>query len=464
MKKFLLIASMALMATTSVLAKTDGFEYETINGLTCKSVWVDDRTSNIDGWWQLPFAEMYAKARTAALATINGEDKIIVGWSKTMEVNDESNDFAHIVVINFNNGAVEKTVQMTCDGNPVKGLLCANQIGCDDFGHIWFAGYVATTYNKETGSFTPLNIYRVTNLETGECVKAAELKLPDDETDAVGRIDYCDLNGDITLEKAPCTVMTALADPAEKPFVLGWRCEQGENEWHGSLDDYVSLAMEQTYPADQTHWGTAPMVRIVKSEEYDANLFYVDGFTTCPSLYDTSGAMLESFASAVELAPAVGTNGVGEFTLAGKDFIAYSIAQYNETPGCQVRVAELGESQAFDGMQSYWLLPENGLGEVSDGGTRMHAVETKVYKDENGKEGVNLLTYKCNNGIGVYSIGEEGWKNPAIEGVNDIVADKDLNAPVEYFNLNGVAVDGNNLPAGLYITRQGSTVNKVVVK
>ncbi|MDE6395669.1 MAG: hypothetical protein K2K84_00185, partial [Muribaculaceae bacterium] len=260
------------------------------------------------------------------------------------------------------------------------------------------------------------------------------------------------------------TVMTILAAPAEKPYVLGWRCEQGQDEWIGAMDDYVSIAIEETYPAEQTKWGTAPMVRIVKSEEYEANLFYTDGFTTCPTLYDNTGAMLESFAVAVDLAPKPGTNGVGEFTLAGRNFIAYSVAQYDVTPGCQVRVAELGENQSFDGMKSFWLLPENGLGEVSDGGTRMHAVETKIYKDENGKEGACLLTYKCNNGLGVYAIGEEGWNDPATEGVNDILADEDSNAPVKYFNLNGVAVDGNNLPAGLYITRQGSKVNKVVVK
>ncbi|MDE6397244.1 MAG: hypothetical protein K2K84_08230, partial [Muribaculaceae bacterium] len=212
MKKSLLIASMALMATSSALAVTDGFTYETTDGITCKNIWIDDRTSNMFGWNDLPFSQMYAKARTAALATIDGKDKIIVGWSKTMAytVNgeDKSDDFAHIVIINFFDGKVEKTVQMTYDGKPIQGLLCANQVGCDDFGHVWFAGYVPTTYNAETKKFTPLTVYYVTNWETGECAKGAELVLPDDETDAVGRIDYCDLNGDITREKAPCTVMT----------------------------------------------------------------------------------------------------------------------------------------------------------------------------------------------------------------------------------------------------------------
>ena len=455
---------MALMGASSAFAVTDGCTYEAKNGLTCNNVWIADRTSNMYGWNDFPFAQMFAKARTAALAEIDGKNKVIVGWSKTMEVDGESNDFAHIVVINFETGKTEKTVQMTCDGAPVKGLLCANQVGCDDFGHVWFAGYVASTYNAETQKFTPLTIYYVKDMNTGECVKAAELMIPEDETDAVGRIDYCDLNGDVTREKASCTVMTPLAAPAQKPYVLGWRCEQGENEWVGAMDDYVSIAMEETYPAGQTTWNLAPMVRIVKSEDYAANLFYVDGFTTYPALYDTSGAMLESFALAEDLRPDAGTNGVGEFSFGGRDFIAYSMEQYANGGTCRIRVAELGDNQSFEGMESLWVLPENGLGDVSDGGTRYHAVEARLYPDANGKQGVNLLTYKCNNGMGVYGIGEEGWENPVLSGVNDIVADADANAPVQYFNLNGVSVDGNNLPAGLYITRQGSKVNKVVVK
>lgn len=52
---------------------------------------------------------------------------------------------------------------------------------------------------------------------------------------------------------------------------------------------------------------------------------------------------------------------------------------------------------------------------------------------------------------------------PETEGVNDIVADSDMNASVEYFNLQGQAIQQ---PAAgqLVIRRQGNTVSKVVVK
>lgn len=47
-------------------------------------------------------------------------------------------------------------------------------------------------------------------------------------------------------------------------------------------------------------------------------------------------------------------------------------------------------------------------------------------------------------------------------GINSIVTEEDANAPVEYFNLQGVRVA--NPESGLYIRRQGNKVTKVLVK
>jgi hypothetical protein len=49
-------------------------------------------------------------------------------------------------------------------------------------------------------------------------------------------------------------------------------------------------------------------------------------------------------------------------------------------------------------------------------------------------------------------------------GIAEISADVDANAPVEYFNIQGVKVAADNLTPGLYITRQGSKATKVLVK
>ncbi len=47
--------------------------------------------------------------------------------------------------------------------------------------------------------------------------------------------------------------------------------------------------------------------------------------------------------------------------------------------------------------------------------------------------------------------------------VSNIIAN-DNNAPVEVYNLSGVRVNAENLPAGLYIRRQGNTASKFVVR
>ncbi len=55
--------------------------------------------------------------------------------------------------------------------------------------------------------------------------------------------------------------------------------------------------------------------------------------------------------------------------------------------------------------------------------------------------------------------------NGKMDGVGDIItADIDNNAPVQYFNLQGIEMPSDNLPAGVYLRRQGKTVTKVVVK
>ena len=52
--------------------------------------------------------------------------------------------------------------------------------------------------------------------------------------------------------------------------------------------------------------------------------------------------------------------------------------------------------------------------------------------------------------------------NGQTAGIDEVGVDN--NAPVEYFNLNGMSIDEKNLTPGLYIRRQGNNVQKVLVK
>lgn len=60
-----------------------------------------------------------------------------------------------------------------------------------------------------------------------------------------------------------------------------------------------------------------------------------------------------------------------------------------------------------------------------------------------------------------YAYGNKG----SVTGVNDIVADSaDHDAPVMWFNLQGIRVSGDNLAPGIYIKVQGSDRRKILVK
>ncbi len=60
-----------------------------------------------------------------------------------------------------------------------------------------------------------------------------------------------------------------------------------------------------------------------------------------------------------------------------------------------------------------------------------------------------------------------GEKEAVMAGIDDIVVEEpevDPNAPVEYYNFQGVRVNGENLAPGLYIRRQGNKATKILVR
>ena len=458
MKKSLLLATM-LLAGSSAFAAKDAATYEPVDGYTLTNLWVRSQFIGTEDWNALPIpGPNYA--RTSAIYG----DKVYIAQSKKTG-GDGLVDEGSLIELDFMTGEVVRTIDLTIDGAPMSGLLCANQVVADDFGHLLVGSYIASSFvaaNPETGAeahANPIKIYDV-DLTNGACTLVAELGIPEDEAEAnvTGRIDYFDVIGDITGAKAPATVMCAIAS-GQTPAIYGWRLEQGETEWHGHLagGEYVADYMREVFPADQTQWGTAPFVRILKDEEFSGELFYVDGNTTVPSLYNTEGTMIESFASVeTELWPSTGANGVGEFSIGGDNFVAYVEGQYDAPHSCQVYICKLGENSSFEGMQKMYLFPTEGLGQTSDAGNRIHSIATKVVTDENGKEGAYVLTHKCANGIGVYLFAQEGFQS-GVKGVEVV----EENAPVEYFNLQGVRVA--NPENGLYIRRQGAKAEKVVL-
>lgn len=408
MKKSLLL-SVAMLAALPVFAATDGDIYAPVNGIKIQNAWVLDRNHTETAYTTTPACN--TNTRTAAI-----KDGVIYAscWAANDDeaVNEKGDKLNAATVYKYSveTGEYLGAIKVTLDGKRYTGTGVINQIGVDNFGNVWCADM-----SLNTAAATDLNLFTL-DVTTGALTKVAALT-----KNGTGlRIDYCDLVGDVTGVQAPCTVIAA---GSSSQMVFGWCRDKGGAEWYGYFENSVNKEFTEFYPKDNLGWGTAPVAKVLLGEGEDmyyGSLFYIDGFQQKPTLYNSTGSIADSFENATELAPGDNAaNGICEFSVDGKDFIAFPIGQYQASYQCKVRICEMGEGMAFKGMAQYWEVPNSGLGTTSDGGTRVHNIIREYKTNADGTQYVNLVSFKCYNGIALYQIGKN-----LPDGVSEATADK----------------------------------------
>ena len=418
MKKSLLIFLLMLSAFTAAWAVTDGVNYEPVNGIKIVNLWIQDRAHTPEVWSNMPYCN--TSARTAVLK----DGYVYIARSNANTVIQGTDTLSQSVIykVDATNGELVKELALTLDGEIYGGAtLSCNTVGMDNYGHLYMA-----PFSSNLAAIQP--VYMV-DKETGELTLMGEL----DKGDALQRCDYIDLMGDITREEDECNIMSV---GASSEYIYRWHADQG-GDWEGGFDGDPYLAILDFYPETVTQWGYAPVAKMVLEEEgnYSGELFYIDGFSTSPILYDVTGTMVDNFENVdPDFWPMdVGANGVCEFTLEGRNFIVFVAAQYTGVDeatmvnkACQVYICELGEGMSLGGMQRYWMVPDE-LGAVSDGGTRVESMNVEYGVDAEGNEEVTLFIFKCYNGMAVYKIGTNvsGGEQPGIKG--DVNGDGEVN-------------------------------------
>ena len=116
-------------------------------------------------------------------------------------------------------------------------------------------------------------------------------------------------------------------------------------------------------------------------------------------------------------------------------------------------LVKASESGKMSGSTLVTKYPEEGIGGFFNSGVWNHTIVPEVI--EEGGNPVCYITHFIDaNGMARYRFGAEG------AGVNDVVAD-DVNAPVVYYNLQGMQI--SNPEAGqLVIKKQGKSAKKVL--
>ena len=432
----LILLLAALLVSINALAITNGVNYEPVNGIKIVNQWIQDRAHTPQVWTSKPYCNTYA--RTAVIS----DGYIYIARSNANTVIQGTDTLTQSVIykVNATTGNLVKELPLTLDGEIYGGaMLSCNTVGVDNFGHLYMAPY--------TGEMAYAQRVYMVNKVTGKLTLMGELE----KGDCMARCDYIDVMGDITRQQAECNIMAA---GANSKYVYRWHADKG-GDWEVGFNDDPYLEIKKFYPDNVAHWGYSPVTKMLLGEgvqnRYSGQKFYVDGFYTAPILYNVTGNMLDNFKNVNPdcLPMDLGANGVCEFTLGGRNFIAYVAAQYigvdattNINKACQVYICELGEGKSFTGMQRYWMVPDE-LGTISDGGTRGQSINVEYGTDAMGNEEVTLLIFKCYNGMAVYKL------SVMDEGHGDVNGDSSVNisdvtALIDYLlggNPQGLNVD-----------------------
>ncbi len=269
-----------------------------------------------------------------------------------------------------------------------------------------------------TGGGGSFQIYTV-DLETGEATLIIDERLYDnpDFTDNGFRFDAFGVAGDV---KTNGVVMAADANSWN---VYRWLITDGvaapAEQITMNLDPEVDKYLANT----ATSFGTAPQIF---PQDEEGSLFYVDGFSTLPMLFDIDGALIDDFAynetygttvtnnEGETLTLNTGLNGLCEFQI-GEEYFLIMVGGHtvSNPPSTFVLYKFADEYRTFEEMEPLWYFPHNGLGSLTIG------CRTAVPSVEVEGNTAKLYIYATNNGYACYTftIGE------VADGLENVEAD-----------------------------------------
>ena len=222
------------------------------------------------------------------------------------------------------------------------------------------------------------------------------------------RFDAIGVYGDVTKD---AIIMAASASTSD---VYYWNIWDGE--WDG-LHEWIPT--EGGY-----NWGTAPQCFPIEGD-----MFYVDGFSNYPVLFNMDGEVVDFFDTEDETClslvtnrngktRATGHNGLAEFELGGEYFLLMAGANTANSPASTFVLYKCAdENRIFAEMTQMWEFPYDGMGNVSN--DVRTAVPYVLKVDDNT---VKLCVYTNNNGYGVYTFTNKPGST-AVENVGTTTLD-----------------------------------------
>lgn len=256
----------------------------------------------------------------------------------------------------------------------IVGHYPCNDVIKDSKGNIYIT-------NLTLNASAPISIFKV-NLEDGSLTLTAKFGVDQ------GRVDHIAILGDGTSDDFNIFVPTASGNTVG---IYNWSAGKISSAGGGR-----NVTISSFYPSGMSNFGVAPKVFPLSASE-----FIVDGSAIAPTLYNTGGRMVSSFASAKDHAPTLNTdNGVTMFDFDGKHYMVYNYSPASE--GTKFAVAEMPSKTSLSGMNTLWRLPQNGLGSI-ESTTCSTPVDAVVDGDQ-----ATIYVYSPGNGLAAYRMTKDG--------------------------------------------------------
>ena len=269
-----------------------------------------------------------------------------------------------------------------------------NDIKFDSEGHCLITGL-------PTSGAQYFMVYEV-DLTTGAATEIIKERLFDnpDYANITCRFDAMGVNGDV---HGNACVMAACAGGGLDVFQ--WLIIDGEVQPAVLISMVISPETDEYLYNTITGWGTAPQIF---PQAEDGSLFYVDGNTATPMLFDDGGMLVEDFIKC-PAGQKIWNNpgdtissrgdlcGLQEFQV-GEDYFLVMIATHtvSDVPQAFALYKFADEARSFEGLEPLWYFPADGLGSASNG------VRTAVPTVEVSGNKATIYLYAQNNGYAVY--------------------------------------------------------------
>lgn len=272
----------------------------------------------------------------------------------------------------------------------------ANDVQADNANHLYVANMVLDMRGEG-----PAHTYKVNQVDvtaspiTWKNVLSATLPA---DLGAAFRIDAFDVYGDVLNGNGFIMLGVAGDNIGAGNIVVKYTVT-------GGVADTANpefIVLQEFYPKTATTSGTAPRINII-----DETLFYHDGFSTVPMLYDMNGNAVDGFKNNISLAPHTGPNGITEFEMNGEYYMICASINTDKTPPQAFDIFKYKDAnRSFAQMTFLYRFPEAGLGKVSNS-VRTALPRVAVVDAGDGKQKARINLYAYRNGYGIYEFTKE---------------------------------------------------------